>query len=354
MILQTMHRAAKAVLVSALTAGALGLSSCDSTIYDDEGDCTVHYRVPFTFTQNILDANAFASQVTGVTLYVFDSTGKLVLKKSDSGAALATNNYGMDVELLPGTYSMVAWCSGTSPMADHTAFEIGGGQRPAAISELSATLPLKGSDGSYYVDRDITPLFHGMVTDVVCKDHAYGYIDLPTIDLMKDTNVLKVVLENLDGTEMNPDDFSVEITGDNSRMDYLNNVVGTTPMVYRSWATTMLASERDDVRAAGDDDAMVPTGMMTETTTGRLMVDRHPMLRVIRNEDGKAIINIDLIRYLVMVKGHYKGHFTNQQYLDRMDEHTLAFFIDADKNWYMAGGISINGWTVVPEQGEDL
>ena len=67
-----------------------------------------------------------------------------------------------------------------------------------------------------------------MVTNVVCKRDAYGYIDLPAIDLMKDTNVIKVILENLDGSEMMKGDFSVEITADNSCMDYLNNVVGHT------------------------------------------------------------------------------------------------------------------------------
>ncbi len=353
MILQIIRRATKAVLVSALAACTIGLASCDSVIYDDEVDCTVHYRVPFTYTQNILSANAFASQVTGVTLYVFDSGGKLVLRKTDSGPALATNGYKMDVELQPGTYSMVAWCTGTSPMSDHTAFEIGGGASPASISDLSATLPLNGSEGGYYVDSDITPLFHGMVTNVVCKRDAYGYIDLPAIDLMKDTNVIKVILENLDGSEMMKGDFSVEITADNSCMDYLNNVVGHTPLAYRSWSTTMLASEREEARAGGDE-AQTPSGMMTENTTGRFIVGRRPMLKVIRNEDSKVIINLDLLSYLVRVKGHYQGHLTDQQYLDRMDEHTLAFFIDADKNWYMAGGISINGWHIVPDQNEDL
>jgi len=35
------------------------LSSCDSAIYDDEGDCSVHYRVTFTYDMNMKWANAF-------------------------------------------------------------------------------------------------------------------------------------------------------------------------------------------------------------------------------------------------------------------------------------------------------
>ncbi len=337
--------------VTVALAVAAALSACDSVIYEDQGDCSVHYRVPFTFTTNILNADAFASQVTSVTLYVFDRQGRLVLSKSDSGTSLASGQYKMDVDLLPGTYDMLAWCSGDSPMADPLSFAIGGGTDPASMSALSATLPLREKDGNYYVDQDIKPLFYGMVSGVACEANAYGYIDLPAINLMKDTNVLKVVLENIDGTEMKADDFSIEILADNSEMDYRNELVGATLVSYRPWATQMLVSDRNESKA---DESLLPSGLMAEMTTGRLMTDRRPMLRVIRNEDMITIINLDLIKYLVMVKGHYQGRYSDQQYLDRMDEHTLAFFIDADKNWYIAGGISINGWRIVPEQNEDL
>ncbi len=334
-----------------ISALVLGLSSCDSMIYEDQGDCSVHYRVPFTFTTNILNADAFASQVTSVTLYVFDRHGQLVLSKSDSGASLESGDYGMDIDLLPGTYDMVAWCGGDSPTADPAVFAIGGGAQPSSMSALSATLPLKEAAGDYYVDQDIKPIFYGTVSGVRCEAGAYGHIDLPVINLMKDTNVLKVVLENIDGTEMKADDFLIEILADNSAMDHRNNLMGTTTVSYRPWATRMLAADRNESKA---DDSQLPSGLMAELTTGRFMTDRRPMLRVTRKDDMTVIINLDLIRYLVMVKGHYQGLYSDQAYLDRMDEHTLAFFIDADKNWYTAGGISINGWRIVPEQDEDL
>ena len=72
------------------------------------------------------------------------------------------------------------------------------------MSALSATLPLKEAAGDYYVDQDIKPIFYGTVSGVTCEAGAYGHIDLPVINLMKDTNVLKVVLENIDGTEIAP------------------------------------------------------------------------------------------------------------------------------------------------------
>ncbi len=141
----------------ALAVGSV-LSSCDSMIYDDQGDCSVHYRVPFTYTMNVLDADAFASQVNSVTLYVYDRQGTLVLQKTESGEALKAPDYAMDVELKPGQYSMLAWGEGTPNATPATNFTIGS---PTQITNLTATLPLKGDEDNYYSDQELTPLFYG-------------------------------------------------------------------------------------------------------------------------------------------------------------------------------------------------
>jgi hypothetical protein len=54
-------------------------SSCDeSFIYDYEGDCSVNYRIQFSYDMNMKYANAFAHEVTSVSLYIFDEEGILV------------------------------------------------------------------------------------------------------------------------------------------------------------------------------------------------------------------------------------------------------------------------------------
>ena len=55
-----------------------------------------------------------------------------------------------------------------------------------------------------------------------------------------------------------------------------------------------------------------------------------------------------------MVKGEYNRAMTDQDYLDRKDSYTMMFFVDADRNWYIAGGVYINGWRIVPPQDVDL
>lgn len=337
-------------LTVVLTGGMM--TSCnDSFIFDDQGDCSVHYRVPVTFRHNILDADALSSQVRNITLYVFDSHGRYVLRQSGSVPENMTDTYYMDLDLQPGNYEIVAWATGQSPMADAVAFSIGGNGSPAAPADLTATLPLQGQAGSYNQDKDIVPLFWGHVSGVECNAKDYGTITLPTIDLIKDTNVIKVILQNLDGTEMKEGDFRVEIEADNSRMDYMNNIMPFGNVSYGSWSSTLLMLENGETKASAED---VPTGIMTENTTARIMAGDNTRLRVVRLSDNEPIINLKLAKYLIMVKGHYQGNYSDQEYLDRMDQHTLSFFIDADMNWYTVMGVNINGWTVVPEQEEDL
>ena len=334
------------------------LASCDSAIYDDEGDCTARYRVPLTFTRNILNADAFASQVTGqVRLYAFDSSGRLAFSRTEDASKLRDNegHYAMEVDLDPGTYRILVWATGTSPVADPVAFRIGDGTAAASIEALGATLPLLEDAGTAYQDHDITPQFYGMAENVVCRADDYGEIDLPTVDLMQDTKVIKVVLINMDGTEIAGDDFAVSVTSANSTMDYLNNPTGDLTVAYRPWATTLFEGDSEEARSvpAAGNRSSVFGGMMTEHTTGRIMTDRRTRLKVVRNDDSKAIIDINLTQFLTMVKGNYQGHFSDQEYLDRMDEFTLIFYIYG-RTWYTAMGVFINGWKIVPPQEEGV
>ncbi len=91
-------------------ATTVALASCDSAIYDDEGDCSVRYHVGFRYKKNVLDVDAFASQVKSVSLFVFDRNGTLVATKTESGEALAREGYSMQVDVAPGRYDLVAWC----------------------------------------------------------------------------------------------------------------------------------------------------------------------------------------------------------------------------------------------------
>ncbi len=354
------------IMTALMALGSVSLlSSCDSAIYDDEGDCTVHYRVTFTYDMNMKFANAFPNEVKSVTLYVYDSAGGLVTSKTESGARLASPDYCMDVEVLPGTYDLLVWATGESPMTDHTAFAVKAASAETPMSAMGAVLPLQGAPGAVtpetglFVDRDITPLFHGIMRGVDFPD-TYGNVTIGPVRLMKDTNVVQILLQNTDGTSLSEDDFSFYVTAGNSELNYLNEVVSAEAFGYRPWALTMTSASFDEPDT-GTQQSVAPraaqteaNGVLAELTMGRLMADRTPRLVVRRNTDGEDIIRINLIQYLLMVKGEYNRNLTNQQYLDRQDVYTMMFFVDKDRNWYVAGGIYINGWRVVPPQDTEL
>lgn len=86
------------------------LPSCDNIIYDDEGDCSVTYRVAFRYDRNMKWADAFPSEVKSVHLYAFDKGGTLVWQNSEKGEALAADGYTMTLDLPASDYHLVAWC----------------------------------------------------------------------------------------------------------------------------------------------------------------------------------------------------------------------------------------------------
>lgn len=345
-----MKRPLHSFLVAVFIAGVFsGLCSCDSLLYEEEGDCSVRYHVPFKFTRNILEADAFASQVTEVNLFVFDKNGTPVLSRTDSGERLANPGYTMDVSLPPGRYDMIAWCSGVSPAYDPVAFEIGKGDSPET---LTATLPLASEDGRYSIDRDIIPLFYGRVEDVVCEEDDYGDISLPEIDLTRDTHGIDVLLVNREGREMKTSDFTISVEADNPELDCLNNPKGFKKFSHHPWSFTPVKAEtKSDLIGQRSD---VATSLFAETTVGRLTTDRKPRLVITRNSDGEKVVNLDLVSTLVLVKGHYNSRWQDQEYLDRMDRFQLMFVLSDDLSWYTALGININGWTVVPPQDTPL
>ena len=321
------------------------LTGCDSFIYDEQGDCSVHYNVPVTFTETIDGGDALYKQVKGITLYVIDNNGNVVTTQTASGSEVASPGFSMQVDVAPGNYNLLVWATGESSVENPVSFNIGQGND---TSQLSATLPLKGSDGSFYCNQDIVPLFHGLTNNVEFPD-TYGNITVAPVNLTKDTHVFQVLLQSVDGLEIDPEEFTFRIEADNSELSYTNTVISDRTFDYLPWQISMTSASVDrpnglySSRAEGD-----INGLLAELTTSRLMAGSTPMLAIRRTSDNTDIIRINLIEYLLMVKGEYNRLLSNQQYLDRMGLFTIMFLLDVDRNWYASGGVFINGWRVVP------
>lgn len=328
------------------------LAACGSQVYDDLEPCPSDYHLKFRYDYNMKYADAFPSEVDCVAVWAFDSSGRPVWRHRESLAALERDSYEVKVPLPPGRYDFVTWCghSEASPfMLDS--------ETPASLSELGMTLSLSGqtkTDGATGISEAPLPgLYHGIRKGVdiihnpdVAEDTEIG------LSLTKDTNYFKVLLQNLDGSVMKEDDFSFYITGGNTRLEHDNSPGVGEGFHYHPWSVSSAEATLEGQKPEEETVTSV-SSVLAEMHTSRLMAGSDSELVVRRNSDGKDIIRIPLVDYLLLVKGNYR-QMTDQEYLDRQDEHALTFFIDRESNWYRAIGIYINAWHVVPPQDTTL
>lgn len=331
-----------------LSAGGMALSGC-GMVNDDLEPCTVTYNMNFVYDYNMLYADAFPSSGASVYVWGFDENGSLAYTGNQSHEALARNNYSMPLEIAPGTYEFVAWCGlvadGPFDLATYT---------PASKEELEVTLSTRvGDDGVRYSDTDLPGLYHGYIPPVRLTSSPTEHVSQNvTMRLMKDTKVVRVMLQHLDGSPIDRRDFNTYITDNNAHLAWDNDVIPGNPFQYRPWFINygqVVMPDNSESRAQ----TSVAT-LLFEMTTSRLMADHEPVLTIHREWDNRDVVRIPLVDYLLLVKGHYNESMSDQEYLDRMDEFNIVFFIDANSNWNIAAGILINNWTVVPPQEEGI
>ncbi len=326
-----------------MTAAALAvaaLSSCNGMIYDGQGDCDSHFYVRFKFDYNMNSADAFPSEVERVTLHLADADGNIVWRKTESGPALAAEGYRMEVDVAPGTYTLLAWCSS----ADPETFSIGGGD---SLKNLKVSFESESyADGTLHIDHDIDRLYHGYEADVTFPDlEGEDYTHL--LPLIKDTNHITIALQQLSGDPINKDHVKFEITDDNTNLNWDNTPILGKPVTYHEWHKSTIIG--DIGTRSVDNDSFA--GVVAELTVSRLMEEHRDdaILKIYRTDNGQEIASIRLIDALLLVKGYYNRRMSDQEYLDRKDDYSLVFFLDKDHRW-LDGMIQIESWRVVYQE----
>lgn len=329
----------------------LAFTACDSVIYDDEGDCSVTYRLKFRYDMNMKFADAFPHEVTSVAVYAFDESGTLVWQKSEKGEALAADGYAMTMDLQPGKYQIVAWCGTDNDAAEGESFAVNDMTvGTSTIDSLRCRLNRQhDGDGHAYTGSDLYALFHGTVSVDLPKDDNGGEYTY-TLPLTKDTNHLRVILQHLSGEPVDPADFTFTLDDENGYLNYDNSLLDDEQITYRAWNT-------ESGTAGSDDDSSAQTTVnvaIADLTVSRLMADRK-MYLTIANKEGETVVHIPFIDYALLVKGYYNRSMGEQEYLDRQDEYSMTFFLDEQNQW-VSSAIYINSWRVVvsnPELGNE-
>ena len=336
-----------------LLAGSLG--SCDVLEEEDE-DCALYVR--FKYDMNMLNADAFSTNVKSLTLYVFKD-GKFVFQKTEEGSLLEREGYRMRLDEIPyrekHEYDYITWAG----LADNDAFTVPllqpGDSKETLYCRLNREQGRAGRPVSE-VNMNLQALFHGMVEgSSLSRSASSAAKDEVLISLTKNTNTVRVILQHLSGEPINVNDFEYTITdAENGLMNYNNALLAENDsIIYSAWDTRVgNATGVEDVTGAGQINVAV-----AELSIARLMTDKEPQLTITEKATGDIVLSIPLVDYALMVKGNYTNapqfgyEMPDQEYLDREDEYTMIFFLD-EGNYWMNAFIYINSWRIVLQNTE--
>lgn len=319
-----------AALVLLLT---FAVSSC-SMMHDDMSGCKKELRVRFAYDMNMKFADAFASQVKTVTLHAYNRNGELAFKKTEKVSDIAAAGGYMTLDIDPCIYTLQVWAEGEERQTNSYIYNTDGD-----INNDVTKLDCKINRTDRDIKHDLTTLYHGLLKDVDLRMEDYG-VKTVVVPLTKNTNNVKVVIQNAIGVKLNATDFDFKIEDDNGWLAYDNSPVVDDSITYHPW------SQYDGVVSSASEDNTQVSAVVAEMTVNRLLASKHPRLKVYNNLNKKMVFSIPLIDYALLVKGNYNKEMTDQEYLDRQDDYSFIFFVDDHLDW-LSATIYVNSWRVV-------
>lgn len=325
------------------------LPSCsDSWFYEDEGDCSVYYRLRFRYDMNLKWADAFANEVTSIHLYAFDKSGVLVWQREEQIDPSAAENYSMLLDLPSGDYKLLAWCGLQNDGGCEESFSVPEARIGETLMEqLQCTLNRQHDEAGAYSEAHLYRLFHGVLDVSLPTDEDGGSYEY-TMPLIKNTNHIRVILHHLSGEDVNEADFIFRIDDENGLMAHDNELMPDENINYRPWdiLSTEAGIGKDDNRAISN-----VKGLAADFTVGRLIeTHREKMILAIDTKEGKKVARIPVMDYALMGKEYYEKEYRypmdEREFLDRLDECVMTLFLDEDHNW-ISSVIQILSWRVV-------
>lgn len=344
----------KYILTALATVITFAFASCDNAIYDDEGDCEVTHIIRFRYELNLKWADAFPSEVNSVNLYVFDSNGIFVKEYLGRGEDLSSPDYYITLDLPTGDYKFVAWCGLANDGKEMESFTV---PQPVegitTIEELICALNTKHTaaraDSPEYSDEMLHFLYHGYLEESIIDNHDgkdYEHI----IYLTKDTNHVRIILQEITGDDMDKDDYEITIEDANGFMEYNNELRNSNVITYKPWWQD--SDELGIGKGESNGGIQYVRGVYADLTLGRMMAaHKDDMILTIKNRKTQEIIvKVPILQYALLSKRYYEeayGHQMpdDQEFLDREDEYVLTFFLVNSK--WLDSTIMIHSWRIV-------
>lgn len=321
---------AKSLAVMQIGVAALAMVSCD-TLREDLPECPHGAEIRFVYDYNMEFANAFPSQVDCLTVLFYDENGKYLETRTNSTPDLADENWRMVEDLAPGKYTIIAYGGMECPQSSFSFTA-----NPSTVSMTDLEVELSAAARKQPLDTYLHDLFYGKAeVTVEATDTDYREV---TVYMMKDTNDLRIMLQQVDGTPVDEADFDFKVVDDNTLMAWNNDVIPTQDFTYHPWAK----GNASPGELPDGDEASVA---YAEFSMGRLVTSNSPRLVVTRKADGYKVIDIPLINYLLLLKSDRYEKMGSQEFLDRESRWKMLFFLQRGGTW-LNTVIEINDWIV--------
>lgn len=332
-------------LVTAIIALACLCSCTRQLIFEGEGDCGVYHHIRFKYDYNMKFANAFANEVNSLSLYLFDENNILVQEiYVDDKATLASDTFEILLEPAPGNYQLLAW----GGMQNEASFDLLPETKigETTLEEMQVKMHRDYDiNGKAFVENDLLPLFHGTLPLTVTEEEGHYH---STISMTKNTNVIRIMLQELSDGEVDADKFIFEITDKSGLYDWDNSRLEDDTITFKAWSVTTGEADIEDYETRNNSSISVA---LAEHTIGRMKAGESPILTIRNRENGELVLRLPLADYALLTKGNYNKNMSDQEYLDRQDEYTMTFFLDEGE--WVSSVIIINSWRVVINE-EDI
>lgn len=348
---------------------AMGLGSCEP-IFDEDPNCRLGVALNFVYEYHMEPgADAFPSNVDCVTVLVFDKGGNFVTQLTETSDVLRDEKYRMELPLDAGDYHLVVYGGLACEDAafDFTPDFSAASNRGAKKEDILVTLPLNGEGFSdkqlHDIDKRTGGLFYGTLDLTLTEQDYTTTFREETVYLMKDTNNIQVILQELQYPyQIDYKDYNFRIVDDNFVLDGFNNVVPVYTSEYKPYYLPYNAENRimgqveykDQNGALLEENKDQPVQVAcVEFSTSRLLVEHLSTARLIISSKvekdalgrDKELINIPLITYLTAVRGFGDSWIrSDQEFLDRQSRWSLIFFLQ--RGLWVNAWVSVNWWTV--------
>ncbi len=305
-------------------------TSCDR-LHEDLQPCVTGARLRFVYDYNMEFANAFPSQVDCLTLLVYDLDGNYIRTLTAGRPETADEDWRMVIDLPTGKYHLIAW--GGIDCQD------------ASFSFVSqpATTPMNGLKvklNSSFVDpaHALHHLYYGALDiEIPPVGDDSEYVE-DTVYMMKDTNDLRIMLANIDGTPADEADYDFSLITDNTLLDWDNNLLNAGETTYTPWT-------RGNAEFGINTIGLTATMAYAEISTSRFVYGNPTTLLITRRSDGYELIRIPLLNVLRQYKSERWGSMETQEFLDRQSYWPITFLLnEGDLN--VSFRIVVDDWLV--------